>query len=52
MPIRTPAPSSNHAIQFAPVPDSGNACQLIHSDAIAAIVFKTAAFDRSATPPM
>jgi len=48
MPVLTP-PS---AFRFASVPDFGSACQLIHFGAIAAIVFKTAAFDRSATPPM
>jgi hypothetical protein len=30
----------------------GHSFQPIHPGAIAAIVFKTAAFDRSATPPM
>jgi len=51
MPFLTPTPIPFAAIQFTSVPDSGNACQLIRSDATAKIVFKTAAFDRSATPP-
>jgi len=39
------------AIQFTSEPEIGNACKFVQSEAIAATDFKTAAFDRSATPP-
>jgi hypothetical protein len=51
MPIDMPAPTPPSAFRFVSVPDFGSACQLIHLGAIAAADFKTAAFDRSATPP-
>ena len=51
MPIGMPTRMPELAIQFPSVPGSGNACQLVHPGATAAIVFKTAAFDHSATPP-
>jgi hypothetical protein len=37
--------------QFASVPRSGNACQVVHSGASAKPIFKTAAFDRSVFTP-
>jgi hypothetical protein len=49
MPIDMPAPTPPSAFRFVSVQDFGSARQLIHSGATAAIVFKTAAFDRSAT---
>jgi hypothetical protein len=52
MPIGMPAPAPTGAFRFVSPPESRNACQLIHLGAIATINFKTAAFDRSATPPM
>jgi hypothetical protein len=51
MPTDMPAPTPPSAFRFVSVPDFGSACQLIHFAAIAAIVLKTAAFDRSATLP-
>ena len=51
MPTDMPAPTPPSAVQFVSVPGFGSARQLIHFGAIAATDFKTAAFDRSATPP-
>jgi len=52
MRIRMPVQVQVSAIRFASLPAFRNACQQIQFGAIAAIVFRTAAFDRSATPPM
>jgi hypothetical protein len=52
MPDLMPTPMPSGAFLFTSMPGSRNACQLIHPGAKARFVFKTAAFDRSATPPM
>ena len=51
MPILMPTPVLDDSPPCIHVPEFGNKCQSLHSSAMPTINFKTAAFDRSATPP-
>jgi hypothetical protein len=51
MPAFMPTPIPPGSIQCIEVPDFLNECRPVHLTARAIFIFKTAAFDRSATPP-
>jgi len=51
MPILMPTPVPAGSTPCIQVPEFRNKCRSLHPSAMPTINFKTAAFDRSATPP-